>query len=250
MKLILPTFILLLIFSTCKSGNDFGTSAQTPDGVHKVTVKEVQQTSGYTYLLVTENATDTWLALPKMTAEPGEIYYYRNGFKMTDFESKELNRKFEEVYFLESISKTPEMSPGDPMANPHQNLPAAQSDTSKSAEYKANVVVKKEAIEPIASGNGITIAQLYATPEKFEGKTIQIQGKVTKFSTKIMSRNWIHLQDGTESAGKFDLTATTTEEASVGQTITLEGKVALNKDFGYGYKYAVLLEDARILEKK
>ena len=69
-------------------------------------VKEVLQTSKYTYLLVTENSEENWLALPKMEASTGETYYYRNGFKMTDFESKELSRKFAVVYFLESISKT------------------------------------------------------------------------------------------------------------------------------------------------
>ncbi|MEI7897164.1 MAG: hypothetical protein WCJ26_09020 [bacterium] len=61
-----------------------------------------------------------------------------------------------------------------------------------------------------------------------------------------MKKNWIHIQDGTEFSGKFDLTVTTDAEAAVGQTITLEGKITLNKDFGYGYAYEVLMEDATI----
>jgi hypothetical protein len=60
-----------------------------------------------------------------------------------------------------------------------------------------------------------------------------------------MKRNWIHIQDGTEYSGKFDLTATTDIEATVGETLTLEGTITLDKDFGYGYSYEVLMEDAK-----
>jgi len=63
-----------------------------------------------------------------------------------------------------------------------------------------------------------------------------------------MNTNWIHLQDGTESDGKFDLTATCLENLNVGDIVTLEGKITLDKDLGYGYFYEVLLEDAKIVK--
>jgi len=59
-----------------------------------------------------------------------------------------------------------------------------------------------------------------------------------------MGKNWIHLQDGTEKDGNFDLVITTLVNAKLGEIITLTGKVVLDKDFGYGYKYDVLIEDA------
>ncbi len=59
-----------------------------------------------------------------------------------------------------------------------------------------------------------------------------------------MELNWVHIQDGTEFEGKFDLTATSIESFEVGSTVILEGILALNKDFGYGYKYEILLEKA------
>ncbi len=119
------------------------------------------------------------------------------------------------------------------------------SDTSTTAEYKAQVVVKKEEVDVKPAEQGITIAELLADKQKYAGKTIRIKGKVTKFNAKIMNRNWIHIQDGTEYAGKFDLTATTDIEAIVGETLTLEGTITLDKDFGYGYSYEVLMEDAK-----
>lgn len=236
-------FFLVVFFVACQSGQN--STAQSPSDVHKVLVKEVLQTNEYTYLLVTENGGENWLALPKMLAASGETYYYRNGFKMTNFESKELGKKFETIYFLESVSTTPDFASTEASANPHTAVPAT-IDTA--TQYKAQVIVEKEDVSVKPADNGITVAFLFANKAKYEGKTVRVKGKVTKFNTKIMKHNWIHLQDGTEYEGKFDLTATSDIEVAVGETITLEGKIALNKDFGYGYSYEILLEDSRLIK--
>jgi hypothetical protein len=52
-----------------------------------------------------------------------------------------------------------------------------------------------------------------------------------------MNKNWIHLQDGTENNGKYDLMVTSDKEVKVGETVTLVGKISLSKDFGYGYSW-------------
>jgi len=79
--------------------------------------------------------------------------------------------------------------------------------------------------------------------EKYAGEIVKIRGQVTKYNASIMKRNWIHIQDGTEHNGKFDLVATSNMEFKVGNIVTIEGKVTLNKDFGYGYSYEILLEE-------
>ena len=78
-----------------------------------------------------------------------------------------------------------------------------------------------------------------ASPSRF-------RGKVVKFNANIMGKNWLHVQDGTGNAGSNDLLVTTTGQAKPGDTVLIEGKVALNKDFGAGYKYNVLVEDAKV----
>jgi hypothetical protein len=244
MKYIVLTSILILIMSACQPGQN--SQAQGTADVHKVIVKEVLQTSAYTYLLVVENSVENWLALPKMQASSGETYYYRNGFKMTDFESKELGRKFPVVYFLESISSRPEIPVKVSSSNPHAAI-VSTADSAAPSNYTAKVVVEKEEVKILPAEQGITIAELFANKEKYAGKTVRIKGKVTKFNSKIMNKNWIHIQDGTEYSGKFDLTATTDIEVAIGETIVLEGKVTLNKDFGYGYVYDVLLEDSKLI---
>ncbi|MEI6049917.1 MAG: hypothetical protein WCS03_13510 [Bacteroidota bacterium] len=91
----------------------------------------------------------------------------------------------------------------------------------------------------------VKIADLLANKLSYSGKIIRVKGKVTKFNPEIMGKNWVHIQDGTEFGGGFDITITTDKPASVGETVTFEGKIALDKDFGYGYFYSVLMEEGK-----
>lgn len=231
-KFIILASVTAFLLISCQSGQN-SRSAQLPAGVHKVTVKEVIQTTNYTYLRVDEDDAEKWLAVGKMEASKGETYYYTGGFEMKDFESKELGKTFESVYFLESVSSSPGIESGEPAKEPHS--------TGKLAVVKQDITVKP------AEGC-ITIAELFARKDSYAGKTVKIRGQVTKFNQAIMKKNWVHIQDGSEYSGKFDLTATTEMETAVGDIITIEGKVALDKDFGYGYSYEVLLEDSRITD--
>jgi len=71
---------------------------------------------------------------------------------------------------------------------------------------------------------------------------------VVRYNGGILDRNWIHLQDGTGKAGDGtnDILVTTTGTAKVGDVITARGTLAVDKDFGAGYTYAVLVENATI----
>lgn len=242
------TSILTLTVLVVQTGWNPGVFGQGTPDIHKAVVKEVLQTSKYTYLLVVENKDENWLALPKMIAKPGETYYYGNAAKMTDFESKELKRKFKTVYFLGGVSATPDLNPSSQPANPHAGV-IMTMDSAGPDRYRTDLKVKKTVVDIKPAEQGITIAELFANKEKYSGKIIRVRGKVTKFNAAIMDKNWIHIQDGTEFSGKFDLTATTDLEATVGDTVTLEGMIALGKDFGYGYSYEILMENAKLVIK-
>jgi hypothetical protein len=228
MKLFFLACIISTLFVSCQPGQ----TVQLQPGVHKIVVKEVIQTNNYTYLNVDENGADKWLAVSKMEANKGDTYYYTGGFEMNNFESKELGRTFESVYFLQSVSSTPDIMVKEPVAEPHST-------------GKLNVEKQEVNVKP--AEDGITIAELFAHKDSYAGKTVKITGQVTKYNAAIMKKNWVHIQDGSDYSGKFDLTATTDMEVSVGDVVTLEGTVALNKDFGYGYSYDVLLEDSKVL---
>jgi hypothetical protein len=235
MKQYLLLATLILIFSSCQSNQSSKPIVQTQvnSNSHVVIVKEVMQVAGYTYLRVTENEKELWLATPPITATVGETLYYEGGFEMTNFKSKELNRTFESIYFLEGISKEP--------------IEARSKEDMVSPGATAAKEGKKEIAVTPAEG-GISIAELYSKRATYEGKTVKIKAEVTKFSPEIMGTNWIHAQDGTDSEGNFDLTVTSDETVTVGDVVVFEGKVVLKKDLGYGYFFEVLLEDAKVVK--
>ena len=106
---------------SCQLGQNPKSSEQLPQGTHKGVVKEVLQTTNYTYLLLTESKTETWVALPKMEAKAGDTYYYTEGMEMNNFESKELGRTIETVYFIQSVSTTLDEKSSETMAYPHSS---------------------------------------------------------------------------------------------------------------------------------
>lgn len=194
--------------------------------IHTVVVQEVIQATSYTYLKVKENDAEVWVAIKKAEIEPGETISYANPLEMRDFTSKDLERTFDVIYFVGGYSIGDGSSP------------------ATSAPAMKPTIEKKEISVATAEG-GITIGELFSNRDNYAGKTVIIKGQVTKFSPAIMSKNWVHLQDGTESDGKHDLTITTQDTAAVGDVVTFEGIITLNKDFGAGYKYDVIMEEAK-----
>ena len=91
--------------------------------------------------------------------------------------------------------------------------------------------------------DGITIADLYKNRNNYADKKVIVRGQVVKINNGIMDRNWVHIKDGTSEAGKSDLTITTQEIASVGDIVTFEGVVALDKEYGKGYVYPLVVEN-------
>jgi hypothetical protein len=110
---------------------------------------------------------------------------------------------------------------------------------------KTTVTVEKMNVAVEPCDGCITISKLFENKKSYSGKVVKIKGKVTKYNPGIMGKNWVHIQDGTEFEGGFDLTVTTDNAATMGENITFEGKIVLDKDFGYGYFYSVLMEDGK-----
>jgi hypothetical protein len=228
-------FVLAIIVVTagCKGPLSTPNASKDNPGVHKAVVKEVLNAGGYTYLNVTEKRKDTWLAVPGMKAAKGDKLSYSGGMEMNDFHSKELDRTFPSILFLEGVTMESTAEENNPLAN-------LQSPGAIKTE-KINI--------SIAPGEGcITIAKLLEDKATFSDKIVKVTGKITKFNPAIMGKNWIHLQDGTDYKGEFDLTITTDTQLNVGDTVTFEGKITLKKDFGYGYYYDVIMEDGKLIK--
>ncbi len=117
--------------------------------------------------------------------------------------------------------------------------------------------VEHPAVKPTAEADvsgiakaegGKTVAEVYAEKDALAGTKVTVRGKVVKTNTGIMGKDWLHVRDGSGADGTNDLTVTTNAKPlpNVGDTVLVTGTVVLNKDFGMGYKYEVMLEDAEV----
>ncbi len=207
-------------------------NASTNADFHSVVVNEVLPTEKYVYLNVTEGDETYWVATLKTEVEVGETYFYRGGLMKTNFESKEYDRVFDKVILVSNVVKTDH---SQTMTSDKPLLPPAKAKEPRT--YTSDVQVE----------GSIKISELVKNASDYDGKMVQLTGTCVKINPNIMGRNWIHLKDG--SKDDYDMVITSDEVVPEGSTVTLNGKVVLNKDFGAGYKYDLIVEGAVVQNK-
>ncbi len=230
---------LLVTLFACESGSTNKSKTSSTNNVvnrsnsQGLVIKKVLQTSSYTYIKYLKDGEISWGAIPRRNdIVIGNTYYGDKFMEMNKFHSKELDRTFATIYFIGAISD-----------KPLTNQPMAMKKKTGSAKV-GNMEVEK--ITPVKGET--TVEDLYKDKSAFAGKTILVHGKVVKFTAEVMKKNWVHLQDGTKSGENFDITITTPDFVKVGDIVSFKGTVVLNKDFGYGYKYDVLIENAKLIK--
>jgi len=234
MRNLLRFIAIVVILASCDTSKKSNANQQS--NIHKVTVEEVIQVTGYTYMRVNEDGKEKWLAGPTAAVETGKEFYYGNSMEMLNFESKELGRSFEKIYFVDHILDNPGAL-NQPIQDPDGKSTPQISESLKLVTQKSEVKIE-------FISDSISIAELFENKEKYKGQIVKLKGKVTKYNPAIMNVNWFHIQDGTDFNGEFDLTVTTLDEVKVDDIVTVQGKVTLNKDFGAGYFYDVIIEEA------
>ena len=217
--------------TSCNRNTNSKINIELPYGMHQVNIVEVIQSSNYTYLEVEENDENFWIAVSSREAKQGDILYYTDALEMRDFNSKELNRTFPVIYFVQDPSDSPKTSKA--------TSPSGKQSTER---------VKSIEIEHIEGG--ISLSELFENQNDYQNKSVKIRGLVVKVNDHIMGKNWVHIQDGTGSDNFYDLTITTMDNLEVGTIATFEGKIALKKDFGSGYAYDIIMEEATAMDVK
>lgn len=244
MRSLLVILAILVGFSGCVKKNKVPTAQNSANpAMHEVKVAEVIQTSNYTYLKVSDNGAESWLAVTSQEAAAGETYYYDQALEMKNFNSKELNRTFETIYFVQGLSKTPVAAPAT-----SGGMGGAMGGSMAAGHTGTTADAMKEGISVSPAENGVSIAKLYTDRASFGGKTIKMKGQVVKVNEEVMGKNWIHIQDGTKDGENFDLTITTLDLVKVDDVVTFEGIITLKKDFGAGYFYELIMEDAKLVK--
>jgi hypothetical protein len=229
--------VSVLIFTSCN--NRSGSGSEDAYAHQKAEVKEVIQTTSYTYLKVDKNDEEMWIAITRQDIKEDQIIYFEGGLEMNNFESPELNRTFESVFFVDRISDQPIT----------QDMPHGMGmDQGQNQPMKP--VIDRLDIRISQPEGGTAIGILYLDRNGYAGQNVIVRGQVTKVNAGIMGRNWVHIQDGSSSDDYYDLTVTTDHLPQMGDTVTYSGTLSLDKDFGAGYFYEVILEDAEAIDAK
>lgn len=226
------------------------------------TVIETMNASGYTYMLVATGTAQNWVAIPETIVKTGSQVSYHEGMVMPNFTSKTLGRTFENIIFSNGLTEPADSSTAKAPAqddsfsaalqSEQKNIAAAIPPTAQSSGGSIVAVAPLQEISvPKALGeNAFTVEEIFADSKALSGKKVRLQGKVVKFNPNIMGKNWVHLQDGTGNPlhNSHDLVVTTDTNPAVDTIVTMEGILAADKDFGAGYKYTAIVEQASIIK--
>lgn len=229
------------------------------------TVTETMNAADYTYMRVKTAGRSTWVAMPATEVKVGDEVRYLPGMVMQNFASKTLDKTFASIVFSPGMADAG-ASP-EPAETKDDSAPSSFADAlKKEAQLPAQSVAVSQgsggssgAVVPSVSANvakasgdnSYTIGEIFAHAKKLDGTSVRVRGKVVKVSPQIMGRNWIHIQDGTGDpmANSHDLVVTSSELAEVEEVVVVAGKLAAQKDFGFGYEYDAIIEQARLLNE-
>jgi hypothetical protein len=189
--------------------------AQSPHAASvKGEVLEVLNVDSYTYLRLKTQEGEKWAAVSKVAVAKGSQVAIENATVMNNFTSKTLKRTFATIIFGSLAA------PAQPM--------------------------EKISVPKAVGANAKTVAEIVTNSAALKDKPVLLRGKIVKYNPGIMGRNWLHLQDGSGNDTNNDILVTTHDEARLGDVVTIKGIVHNNKDFGAGYSYKVLIEEAVI----
>ncbi|MCC7377472.1 MAG: hypothetical protein IT581_22620 [Verrucomicrobiales bacterium] len=259
-----PLRLALLLSTLVAPASPLASAAEAPPDAKPFSgrVVETMDAGGYTYVLVEHGQEKTWVASRAFAVQTGDNVQIPGGWVMKDFQSTTLDRKFEWILFAPRVA-----NPNRPTAVPAETQVATTSGTHSlpsghpqlpdngygGGGYKhpsiasAPIEIPKN-LQPPQGGQ--KIVEYLKDPKKHTGRTVAVRGVVVKYSEHILGRNWLHVRDGSGPDGSSDLVITTKEAAAPGDLVTARGKLTRDRDFGAGYRFAVLVEDADVKVEK
>ena len=230
------TFIYCIgVFALLYGGQDQKkeTLPTAPTQGETFTIIETMNSGGYTYAsLETENGIK-WVAGPQTELTAGGLVTVGPSFLMKDYHSKTMDRTFAYIFFCTRL-EAPVVKGAEPAKT--DILPHNEPVVPKKERADLSNIQKAE--------GGLTVAEIFSQKAALAEKEVLIRGVAVKVSNGIMGKNWVHIQDGSGGEKTFDLMVTTQDKVEVQSIVLVKGIVRVGKDFGYGYNYDVMLEEA------
>ena len=226
-KLLSILIVLIAPFASAADRPSAPAQAAAPT-VFTGEVLEVQQVESYTYLRLKMRDGETWAAINRAPVAKGAVVTIENAMVVNNFESRVMKKTFQTIVFG-NLAGT----------NPHAGM-------AKPADASVAPVAPDAKVAKASGPNAKTVAEIITQAANLKDKTVLVRGKVVKYNAGIMGRNWIHLRDGSGSAAAKtnDVLITSLNAVKVGDVVTAKGIVRTDKDFGSGYIYKVIVEEA------
>jgi hypothetical protein len=214
-------------------------------------VLQVMNSGGYSYIyLQKDNGEKIWIAVTETRANVGDRMSFKEGLVMKNFESKTLKRTFDTIVFSNGVIPQPggAAASSPAKAAPQAAAPPQQQPAPMGSKVAVMPKEKRISVKKAVGPNAYTIAEIYRNSAKLDKKQIVVRGKIVKVTSGIMKRTWVHIQDGSgsQAKGTHNLVCTTTATPHLDDVVTVKGTVTKDRDFGYGYRYNVLIENAII----
>jgi hypothetical protein len=214
--------------------------ASAPEGPGRVL--ETMDAGSYTYVRVDFGSREDWVAAPKTALSVGDDVVVPAGLLMEDFRSETLDRTFDHIWFVEAVTVGGGTGGAAMSGSPHgsMEMPSGHPPVGGGAAPGVDLT----GIEKLEGGQ--TVAELWTDRDDLVGQAIAVRGRVVKFLPEIMGKNWLHVRDGSGEEGTNDLTVTTATTVKVGDLVQVRGVLAADRDFGMGYRYDLIVEDAAV----
>ena len=208
-------------------------------------VVETMNTGGYTYVRIDTGKGAVWAAGPEFEVKVGDDVVVQDAMPMENYHSSTLDRDFDVVYFCSAIAVA-----GAEASTPTGGMPPGHPPLGQAGGPSKKLAAGDVDLSGIARApGGYTVAEVFAKKAGLGGREIAVRGRVVKANFGILGTNWFHLRDGSGGEGTNDLTITTDAEVGVGDLVLVRGAVTLDKDFGAGYRYDLIVEKAAVTKE-
>lgn len=236
MKHFIATSLIVAASFSALAADPLASKAQAK-GVVSGEVMEVKNVDSYTYLRLKTKDGETWVAVSTAAVKKGAKVTIENAMVMNNFESKTLKKTFPTIIFG-SLSGAAGAASPSALGSKMAMLTAPDAAPVK--------------VDKATGANAYTVADVVSKSVQLKDKPVKVNGQVVKYNAGIMGKNWVHLRDGSGTSAKNDndILVTTAASAKVGDLVTASGVVRNDKDFGAGYSYKVLIEEATLAPLK
>jgi hypothetical protein len=202
--------------------------------MHKGKVVETLNSGGYSYIKLSENKKEFWVAIKQTKVVKGETIEVMGQMWMNNFQSKTLNKTFDKILFAvkkgenKAQTKNPYMS-----VNSMPSLAKTVKNTQAKPSYLKAVL--------------LSVKDLKAKKTELKNKAVSVNGEIIKISLAVMNSDWVHVGD---SIGDKIIFRSANTSVKVGDKVTARGTLNTDVDYGYGYTYETIIVDSQFVVQK